>query len=235
MRLLSLALLLGLAPATVVLANGVEDPELQRLLADFDRVQGSIRTFTAEFTETTHSTLLKDEIVAHGKVFLTKPHSVRWEYTIPEEMRFVIADDQYTGYFPLRKKAEKRDIRRWGEQLFRFLGLGQASDELAKFYRIRIGHDEEADDGTILLVLDPKKKRVRKRMASVRFWIDAETYLPVRVRYASQNGDTRLIEFAEVSVNPEIAASLYVVDLPEDVEVTRGFSALSGFRDAAAD
>jgi outer membrane lipoprotein-sorting protein len=234
MRLLPPALLLGLVLATVAPANKVEDPELQRLLADFDRVQRSIRTFTAEFTETTHSTLLKDEIVARGKVFLTKPHSVRWEYTSPEEMRFVIADDQYTGYFPLRKKAEKRDIRRWGEQLFRLLGLGQASDELAKFYRIRIGDDEEGLEGTILLVLDPKKKRVRKRMASVHFWIDAESYLPVRVRYASQNGDSRLIEFEQVSINPEIAASLYVVDLPDDVEVTRGFSALSGFSESSA-
>ena len=148
-------------------------------------------------------------------------------------MRFVIADDQYTGYYPRRKRAEKRDVRRWGEQLFRFLGLGQASDELAKFYHIRIDDRASQDDATVLLLLDPKKKRVRKRMESVHFWIDARTYLPVRVEYASANGNTRVIEFDSMSVNPEISASLYVVDLPADVEITKGFSALSGFNDSS--
>jgi outer membrane lipoprotein-sorting protein len=218
----------------VVVPAGSSAVELDQLLADFDRVQQEINTLSADFTETTRSTLLKDEIVAKGKVFLTKPDSVRWEYSVPEEMRFVIADDKYTGYYPRRKRAERRDVRRWGEQLFRFLGLGQASDELAKFYHIRIDDEAPQDDGTVLLVLDPKKKRVRKRMESVNFWIDARTYLPVRVEYASNNGNTRVIEFDRMSVNPEIAASLYVVELPADVEVTKGFSALSGFSDSSS-
>jgi outer membrane lipoprotein-sorting protein len=227
----TLALLIVPAAAVPCGATAVE---LDQVLANFDRVQEAIHTLSADFTETTRSTLLKDEIVAKGKVFLTKPDSVRWEYSAPEEMRFVIADDQYTGYYPQRKQAEKRDVRRWGEQLFRFLGLGQASDELAKFYHIRIDDEAPRDDGTVVLVLDPKKKRVRKRMESVRFWIDSRTYLPVRVQYASHNGNTRVIEFDRMSINPELAASLYVVDLPADVEVTKGFSALSGFSDSSS-
>jgi len=225
------ACLIAIVTAVPCSATAVE---LDELLANFDRVQEGINTLSAEFTETTHSTLLKDEIVAKGMVFLTKPDSVRWEYSVPEEMRFVIADDQYTGYYPLRKRAEKRDVRRWGEQLFRFLGIGQASDELAKFYHIRIDGEAPQGDGTVLLVLDPKKKRVRKRMESVHFWIDSRTYLPVRVQYASNNGNTRVIEFDRMSVNPELSASIYEVDLPADVEVTKGFSALSGFSDSSS-
>jgi len=223
----ALIVLVACLAATVASAD-----DLDTLLVNFDRVQGQIRTLSADFTETTRSTLLKDEIVAKGRVFLTKPNSVRWEYSVPEEMRFVIANDQYVGYYPKRKRAERRDIRRWGEQLFRFLGLGQASDELAKFYHIRI--EEEANEETILLVLDPKKKRVRKRMESVRLWVDADTYLPVRVRYARHGGNTRVIEFDRMNVNPDLSASLYEVVLPADVEVTEGFSALSGLGGSAS-
>ncbi len=211
----------------VLAVSGVSATELEQLLVEFDRVQESIQTLSAEFTETTRSTLLKDEIVAEGKLFLTKPDSVRWEYSAPEEMRFVIADDQYTGYFPVRKQAEKRDVRRWGEQLFRFLGLGQASSELSEFYTIRMGDEDQQQPDSVMLVLDPKKKRVRKRMQSVKLWIDSETLLLTRVRYASQNGDTRTVDFATMTVNPDLAASLYVVEIPDDVEVSKGFSALS--------
>ncbi len=220
----------------VVVAAAAPSPavELDELLVRFDEVQGSIRTLTAEFTETTRSTLLKDEIVAQGKMYLTKPAAVRWEYTSPEEMRFVIANDIYTGYFPVRKRAERRDIQRWGEQLFRFLGIGQTSDELARFYTIRIVEEEAPVAGRVLLVLDPKKRRVRKRMESVRFWIDEQTLLPVRIEYSTRAGSTRLIEFDRIEVNPELSASLYLMDLPPDVEITKGFSALSGLSDSAS-
>jgi outer membrane lipoprotein-sorting protein len=182
----------------------------------------------AEFTETTRSQLLKEAIEAKGMVYLTKPDAVRWEYSVPEEMRFIIANDKYTGYFPERKQAERRDIHRWREQLFRVLGLGQVSSELATFYDIRLEEAGAGGGGTHLLVLDPKKKRVRKRMEEVRFWIDASSYLPKRIEYTGKNGSTRLIEFDRIEVNPELSASLYSIDLPPDVVVTGGFSALSG-------
>ena len=228
----SAALLLG---AFVIVAASLPAAayELEEVLREFDRVQNTIESLSAEFTETTRSALLKDEIVASGKVFLTKPSSVRWEYSSPETMRFVIADDRYTGYYPERKQAEQRDVRRWGEHLFRFLGIGQASGELAKFYNITLD-DEASTTDEIVLILDPKKKRVRKRIESVRFWVDVSSYMPKRVRYSSSNGNVRLIEFRQMLVNPVIETSLYVVELPDDVEVSKGFSALSGLGKGAS-
>ena len=73
--------ILGSAVTLVVMVLAAATPspaaELDDLLTRFDRVQDSIRTLTAEFTETTQSVLLKDEIVAKGKVYLTKPAAVR--------------------------------------------------------------------------------------------------------------------------------------------------------------
>ena len=228
----SAALLLG-AFVIVTASLPAAAYELEEVLREFDRVQNTIESLSAEFTETTRSALLKDEIVASGKVFLTKPSSVRWEYSSPETMRFVIADDRYTGYYPERKQAEQRDVRRWGEHLFRFLGIGQASGELAKFYNITLD-DEASTTDEIVLILDPKKKRVRKRIESVRFWVDVSSYMPKRVRYSSSNGNVRLIEFRQMLVNPVIETSLYVVELPDDVEVSKGFSALSGLGKGAS-
>jgi len=210
------------------LAAAAPPADIHEVLARFDRVQNSIRTLSAEFTETTKSPLLKEPLVAEGVVYLTKPSSVRWEYSRPEEMRFVIANDEYTGYFPERKQAERRDVHRWAEQLFRFLGLGQASGELAKFYDIELAASSGAEPGTFQLVLDPRKKRVRKRMELVRFWIDETTFLPVKVAYEAKGGGTRTVEFRHVRVNPDLAASLYRMEVPPGIPIGKGFSALSG-------
>jgi len=221
----ALALVAGLASV----AHAAESSRVAGVLERFDEVQNSIRTLSAEFRETTTSPLLVEPIRATGRFYMTKPAAIRWEYTLPEEMRFVIAEDQYTGYFPEQRRAEKRNIQRWREHIFRFFGVGQASSELSKFYEIRLEAARNDVPGTELLVLEPKRKRVRKRVEEVWFWLDATTYLPRRVEYRNVDGRSRRIEFDDVRINPDLAAGLYRVDIPSGVEITTGFSGLPSF------
>lgn len=184
-----------------------------------------MQTISADFVETNTNALLSEPIVANGRFFMTKPDAIRWEYSTPEEMRFVISADQYTGYFPTRNKAERRNIQRWREQLFRFFGVGQGSAELGKFYNIRL---READGERYLLSLEPKRRRVKKRVEEVLFWLDASSYLPTRVEYVGSDGTGRIIEFKQIQMNPDLAAGIYNVELPDGVKMTDGFSGLSG-------
>src|SRR5882672_1477789 len=187
---------------------------LHRVLTRFDEVQGLIRTLSAEFIQTTRSPLLKDPIVAKGQFFLTKPDSVLWEYQSPEPMRFVVADGSYTGYFPERKQAEKRDIKRWSEQLFRFFGVGQGSKELGKFFDLALGDEGTDEKGSYLLVLSPKKRRIRKNVDEVRLWVDASTLLPIRIDYVGRDGNQRDLRFLNTRLNPDLAEGLYQVQIP---------------------
>jgi outer membrane lipoprotein-sorting protein len=79
-----------------------------------------------------------------------------------------------------------------------------------------------------LLSLSPKRRRVKKRVDEVLFWLDAKTYLPKRVEYRAKDGTGRTIEFENIQINPDLAAGLYHVELPDDVTITDGFSGLSG-------
>jgi len=215
------------APPPPPATAGISLPEV---LSRFDLVQGQVRTLSAEFIQTTRSPLLKDPIVAKGQFFLTKPQSVLWEYSSPEPMRFVVAEGEYTGYFPARKTAEKRDVKRWSEQLFRFFGLGQGSKELGKFYEIALGEAGKDDKASYLLRLTPKKRRVKKNVEEVKLWVDAATLLPVRIDYVGKDGGEREIRFVNTRLNPDLAAGLYHVKIPAGVPITNGFSGL----DAAA-
>jgi len=207
-------------------APTVRNDSLDQVLARFDQVQGQIRTLSAEFVQTTRSPLLRDPIVAKGRFYLTKPDSVLWEYSAPEPMRFAVAEGKYTGYFPERKQAEKRDIKRWSEQLFRFFGVGQGSKELGKFYQIALGDPSQAGTGAYLLVLSPKKRRVKKRFDEVRLWVDAASLLPVRIEYVGKDGNEREIRLLNTRFNPDLAAGLYDVAIPAGVPITNGFSGL---------
>ena len=52
---------------------GKLEEDVEEILARFDEVQSSIRTLSAEFTETTRSTLLKDAIVAWEATWRLEP------------------------------------------------------------------------------------------------------------------------------------------------------------------
>ncbi len=197
---------------------------LAQVLSRFDAVQGQIRTLSAEFVQITRSTLLKEPLVAKGQFCLTKPDSVLWEYSSPEPMRFVVARGEYTGYFPEQKKAEKRDLKRWGEQLFRYFGLGQPSQELGKYYEIALGEAGQEAKGSYVLVLSPKKRRARRNVDEVRLWVDGASLLPVRIDYIGRDGNEREIRFMNTRLNPDLAAGLYNVTIPADVPITHGFS-----------
>jgi len=223
------ALLLGVAVSSPL----VRAAELDDVLAHFDEAQASVQTMSASFTETTTNLLLKAPIVAEGKIYMTKPDAIRWEYRTPEEMSFVIANNQYTGYFPEQKRAERRNIQRYSKQIFRFVGLGQGVVELEKFYDISLDPSVAESEGAIGLMLVPKKRRARKRVQDVYLRLDSTSYLPVSIQYRGKDGNSRRIEFAEIRVNPDLAATLYDMELPADVTVTSGFSGLPDF-DAAA-
>jgi outer membrane lipoprotein-sorting protein len=199
---------------------------LPQVLERFDRVQASIRTLSAQFVQTTRNPILKEPTVAEGRVL---PHQAGRG---PLGVHLTRADallrraGEYTGYFPERKRAERRDIKRWSEQLFRFFGLGQGSAELGKFYEIALGDPGPEMKGSYLLVLSPKKRRVKKNVEEVKLWVDATNLLPVRIDYIGKDGGGREIRFAGTRLNPDLSAALYHVDIPKDVPVSNGFSGL---------
>ncbi len=207
-------------------AKAQSDPALESVLSRFDEVQQGVRSLSADFTQTTVNPLFKEPMSAKGRFYMRKPDSVLWEYSSPEAMQFAIDKGEYTGYFPGRKTAERRDVHRWTEQIFRFFAVGQVSEELRKFYDIRLENPGPDMKGTTLLVLDPTKRRVRKRVEEVRFWVDSTTCLPAKVAYVNREGATRTIVFHNVQLNPDLSAGLFRVLIPSGVTVTNGFTEL---------
>ena len=68
----------------------------------------------------------------------------------------------------------------------------------------------------------------RKRVDEVKFWLDANSFLPTQVEYRSDR-QVRQIRFDDIRLNPDLSAELYTMDIPSDVEVTSGFSGLPDF------
>ena len=208
-------------------ADRPADPTLARILEAFDRKQRDTVTMVASFTERKDLKLLAKPVTSRGQFFYNRPNQVRWEYLEPDRKVFVITEDMYIAYYPALKRAEEVPIKKFvGKRLFRFIGLGQSIDDLGKYYEIRLAPQSDIKD-THLLLLIPRKKRVRDRVAEMKIWVDAGTFLPRQLEYIEADGDSTLLTFNDIKVNVEVASNRFHVDLPKDVVVSETFNGFS--------
>ncbi len=208
-------------------AHAPSDPLLTRILHEFDRAQRETGSLVAEFTEKKQLKLLAHPVVSRGELYYNRPNQVRWEYLEPDHKVFVITEEMYVAYYPTLKRAEEVPIKKFvGKRLFRFIGLGQSIDDLGKYYDFRLADASDLPD-TWLLLLTPRKQKIRDKMTDMKIWVDKTTFMPRQLRYEEADGDWTMLAFQNMRLNAEIAAQRFHIDLPKDVVVSETFNGFS--------
>jgi outer membrane lipoprotein carrier protein len=200
------------------------DPELAAAIQRFDGAQDKIERISAHFKEVKSIALLKDPVVQSGEFYHTKPDKFLWEYKTPTEKLLVLDAKGIIAYYPHEKRAEEIKTR-FGKRIVKYLGLGSVLEDLTGEYEMALSHDNQIP-GTDLLVLQPKGKRIQKRLAEIRIWLDREINQPRALEYIEADGDRTHLDFDQITINPDISLSKYEIKLPEGVTVT---NTLSGF------
>ncbi|RMG43054.1 MAG: outer membrane lipoprotein carrier protein LolA [Acidobacteria bacterium] len=227
-RLAALALVPLLLVPTIARAGrgGAEvDPRVREVLARIDRAQQSLETLRAEVVETRELALLDDPQRLTGRLLYRKPDKLLWEYRTPERRMYLLADGKLTGWAPDRNEVERVSTSRYERRLRRLLAIGQDGASLAKEFRIELA-ERPAVEGTDELVLVPKSRRVRKRVAEIRLCIDRRDGLPRRIRYRSGDGDRVTLDLVKIEVNPELPGSAFTLAIPPDAKVVDGLASL---------
>jgi len=208
--------------------SAVTDPvAVNALLQRFDEAQMRTQTLIASFVERKRLHLLVDEQVHAGVFYYTKPSAFLWEYSPPDGKVILISSEQLLVYYPNLKKAEEVDISRYSKRILRFFGLGQPTAELRKYYDLSLAEDPQMPD-TYVLVLDPTKRRVAKRLDSIRIWIDRDMMVPRQIEYVESDGDSTRFSFRNIEINSAISPAKYDVKIPPGVQISNSFSGFTG-------
>lgn len=208
--------------------SAVTDPvEVNALLQRFDEAQLRTQTLIASFVERKRLHLLVDEQVQTGVFYYTRPSRFLWEYSQPDGKVIMISSDQLLVYYPNLKKAEEVDISRYSKRILRFFGLGQPTAELRKYYELTLAEDPSMPD-TYVLLLDPTKRRVQKRLDSIRIWIDRDMMVPRQIEYVEADGDSTRFTFRNIEINSDISPARYEVKIPPGVRISNSFSGFTG-------
>jgi outer membrane lipoprotein-sorting protein len=216
-RTVAAATALLLTTLVVVSAQSKATPQKSADEASFDAlyrrgstINGSLKTLTAKFTETTTSSMLTRPLVASGTVAVERPSRVVLHYLQPEPRDVLIDGDRLTVSWPGRSIRDVTNIASANRRIQKYF-IDSDPKELRDSFDIV---SEKADDrpGTYRLTMTPKRKQIREGLSGLELWLDQNSLLLAAMRMKFPNGDTKLMVLDDVVANPAIDPKVFTID-----------------------
>ncbi len=170
-------------------------------------IEKTLRSVSASFVETSTSTLLKAPQVARGTVVAQRPNQVRLEYHGTDTRTVIVSGNALSLDWPARNMHDTRDIGGMMRRASRFFESNSPA-ELRKHFDIdAVVAPDRAN--TWQVTFTPKRRQMRDGVDKVHVWIDMTTLVLQALKMEYPGGDTRLMEFADVRINPPVAADAF--------------------------
>lgn len=201
----------------VVAATKQQPVALEDVIKKVQQQQKKTQTLQADFRQEKELALLSKPEVSTGTFVYSKPNNVLWSYDAPKRVQMLITGGTLTTYYPDLNKAEKIDVKRFQDRIFKYMGASGAIDELANYFDFTF--IDTATNPSWVLDLNPKSKVVARRVKHIKIWIDKATYLTSKFEYTEGDGDITRYEFTNIKVNKPVEQSRFTLNLPANVRV----------------
>jgi outer membrane lipoprotein-sorting protein len=212
--LLMLALALLAMPTRAADSNSVVDQWLD--------VQGSLRTWSADFTQTRSLKALKEPLRTPGRLWFAAPDRFRWELGVPARTIALRDGKQLLVVYPRLKRVERYPLEGAEAEAWRgalaLLDAGFAADRATLESRFRIISEDTAGGHTDL-VLEPRATSARRFMTQVRLVVDPANHAMLANEMRFADGSSLRNDFTNTVVNPVIPDDRFRFEIPEDYQV----------------
>jgi outer membrane lipoprotein-sorting protein len=119
----------------------------------------------------------------------------------------LIDGDRMTTLWPSRKIEQSRNIRDARRRLQGYFDDASAS-ELRRVFDILL-RDTSTRPGTHEVEMRPKRRQISEALTALELWVDDRSALMRAMRLTFANGDTKLMEFENVTPNVTLDASVF--------------------------
>lgn len=206
------------AAALSVPAVAKTNPDsLDEVIRKVQLAQAQTTTIQADFRQEKTLALLAKPEVATGRFVYSKPNNVLWSYDAPKRVTMLIANGMLTTYYPDLNKAERIEVKRYQDRIFKYMGASGTIDELGAWFNFTFTNT--SDKPYFVLDLDPKSKTIAKHVRHIKIFIDRKSYLTTQFEYTEGDGDKTRYEFLNVKINAPVDQGRFVLTLPSSVRV----------------
>jgi len=179
--------------------------------------QKQTRTIQADFRQQKTVALLSKPESSSGRFVYSAPNNVLWSYDAPKRIQMLITNGVLTTYYLDLNKAERVEVKRYQDRIFKYMGASGAIDDLATFFNFTFSN--VADKPEYVLDLAPKTRGIAKRVKHIKIWIDKQTSFTTKFEYTEADGDLTRYEFSNVRINQPVDQGRFSLALPNSVRV----------------
>lgn len=201
-------------------ATPVDAERLDEILAEMQKAGDGLKTLSADFEQSDYDSILEDEDISRGKLYLEPPGRVRWEHVEPSPKVLVVRDKLARLYNPTAGQVNEFKTNSGGRSggFNLLVGFGGGNDAIAKNYDASL---LEETSSSVVLKLVPKPDSPASIFSAIELTVDKTTWTPVRSVFREMNRDHTDIDFENVVVNGKLPDDIFELDLPPDVEIIK--------------
>ena len=188
--------------------------EIDALLDRMQQAYESTPAISADFVQVATLSALNREQTSSGRVYIQKPHSIRWEYSQPASQTILYKDSDLRIYTPNRKQVLQSVVdadNRSNVALLFLAGIGTLRET---FIVTELPHTEAM---VTRLQLQPRSPQAG--FTKLDIGVSQKSALISSLTIHDHIGNRTHIRFANLQLQETLPATLFELKLPPDTEI----------------
>ncbi len=186
--------------------------DLMGVLEKIKAREKSLKTFTAAFSQTKKTQLLKTPLLSGGMIYFDAKGRVLFQVTSPSPVTVILRGGELITWYPDLAKAKKRYVGAGAVK--KYFGIGDTVGELQKLYRIDLASTENGEN--YRLKLTPRAGDMAKRIEIIEVEVQRDAWLPATIHFREKGGDFTTIKLDFISINEPLPTDIFKVHIPEE-------------------
>lgn len=202
---------------SIGMAGPLGDCGAQEIDGLIDRIQGTydrIQALTADFEQVATLSSINRRQVSSGRLYIEKPHWIRWEYDRPDRQTILYDGAVLKIYTPGRNQVLSSAVDARARSNVAFLFLAGVV-KLREVFTITALPQTEAQQNLIRLL--PRSPTAG--FAELRAAVNPRNYLIEGLWILDPIGNVTEIRLSSVSLHAALPSSTFELDVPPDAEI----------------
>ena len=187
---------------------------LQELLERVQHTYDQTQALSADFVQVATLATLNREQTSAGRVYIQKPHAIRWEYSQPDVQTILYKDNALQIYTPKRKQVLQSMIKaddRSNVALLFLAGIGTIADAFT------VTSLPSAESQIARLRLVPRSPQAG--FTELHLAVNQQSAFIESLTIHDHIGNRTHIRFAALQAHASLPAATFDLQLPADTEV----------------
>ena len=191
-------------------------------IANWLAAQSTLKTWTADFTQTRTLKTLKQPLRSHGRLIFAAPNSFRWQLGDPAQTIAIRNSNEMSVIYPKLKRAERYPLTGAGNEPWRDAlalmdaGFPSSAAELASRFKLLF---LQFTNDLAQIRMEPRSSMAKKFMSEVQLVLRTNDFTMIANQLQFADGSILRNDFTNAVKNPELPSDAFRADIPADYTI----------------